>query len=69
MRISKIRLVFLVVVLSFCSTNRLTAQTSLSDQEMDEEVYYVGVNVLAPFTMIRSRFTGGYLPAATNLES
>ena len=44
-------------------------QVSIPDEGVDEEVYYAGVNIVAPFTMIRSSFTTCYLPAASNLES
>jgi len=33
------------------------------------DVYYAGINPVAPFTTIRSHFAGGTLPAAGNLES
>src|SRR5688572_17531490 len=46
-----------------------SAQISMPDEGADEEIYYVGINLVAPFTMIRSSFTTGYLPAASNLES
>ena len=37
--------------------------------EVEEDIYYLGVNPIAPFTSIRTEFTSSYLPFIANLET
>lgn len=45
------------------------AQTLLVNDTAGNDIYYVGINPIAPFTSIRGEVTSLYLPALSNLET
>ena len=69
MRYLRIPVTSALLFIHFVFFSTATGQISMPDEGADEEIYYVGINVVAPFTLIRSKFTTCYLPAASNLES
>ncbi|MGZ5134976.1 MAG: hypothetical protein ACXWCG_07495, partial [Flavitalea sp.] len=61
-----IRLMYLVCFLSPLAG---ACQVKLMPDSTTENIYYVGVNPIAPFTSIRSEATSQYLPFLSNLET
>lgn len=58
--------IILILTICCCLPGVGMAQT---EQEPEEETYYIGINPVAPFTGIRSEFTSLYLPIIANQEA
>lgn len=56
----------IVIITSLLLPFIIVAQT---DENPEEETYYIGLNPVAPFTAIRSDFTSLYLPLVADLEA
>ena len=60
------KLIYLVFTLSpFLASGQVKSKPDLAT----EDIYYVGMNPLAPFTCIRNEATSQYLPFLSNLET
>lgn len=64
--LSFIRITF--AILLFATSISCIAQETIKPFS-DEEIYYTGINPVAPFTGIRSEFTSAYLPYFSNQET
>lgn len=60
------RLIYLVCILSPLVG---MSQVKLITDSTADDIYYVGINPVAPFTSIRSEATSLYLPVLSNLET
>lgn len=64
----KLQLRCCIIIIQILPYMPLLAQSEYPDTA-GQSIYYIGINPVAPFTGIRTRFTSHYLPAISNLET